>query len=290
MTERRGPRGVRRHLILAVLAFGLTVWSPGSGALELSELPGWTPVGEVAHYGQDELWEYINGAAEQYISFGFQELMHGEWQRDTLVVVLDIYDMGTPLDAYGIFAEQAPERETWVELGTAAAITPPYQCLLVQGRYYVRADMYEGEFSPENGARLLELLAARLPGSIGLPAQLALLPTRDQRPGSVGYAREGFLGLGELRDLVHATYMWGDDEFVLFLMLAEEGEERDALWARLEAKWTRLKGKDRKMLYRKIPYRGLVGVVRTEAGVLGISGPADEGELAKRLTKLSEAD
>ncbi len=276
--------------VLGIMVLGLALWSPGSDALELGELPGWTPVDEVVHYGRDELWEYINGAAEQYISFGFQGLIHGEWQRDSLVVVLDIYDMGTPLGAYGIFVAQAPSRDTWVELGAAAAITPPYQCLLAQGRYYVRADMYEGEFSRENGARLLEMLAARLPGSNDLPPELALLPAQDQVPGTVGYARQDFLGLSELRDLVHATYRWGDEEFVLFCILADEGEEQGAVWARLEAKWTRLKGKKCRMLYREIPYRGLVGVARTETGLLGISGRVDEGQLKSRLAELCEAD
>ena len=37
------------------------------------------------------------------------------------------------------------------------------------------------------------------------------------------------------------------------------------------------------VLYREIPYRGLVGVVQTEDGVMGVSGAADRAALLNRL-------
>jgi hypothetical protein len=37
------------------------------------------------------------------------------------------------------------------------------------------------------------------------------------------------------------------------------------------------------VLFREVPYMGLVGVARTETGLYGVAGAADEAELRDRL-------
>ena len=58
------------------------------------------------------LFEYINGGAELYLSYGFERLISAFYQLgddEEKSIVLDIYDMGTPLQAYGVFGANRRE-------------------------------------------------------------------------------------------------------------------------------------------------------------------------------------
>jgi hypothetical protein len=60
-------------LILGIIIF---LWAPGAGAKEfkLPEVTGWKKSGEVQTFTPKTLYEYINGAADLYIMYDFQEL------------------------------------------------------------------------------------------------------------------------------------------------------------------------------------------------------------------------
>jgi len=55
------------------------------------------------------------------------------------------------------------------------------------------------------------------------------------------------------------------------------------LWTDLAEAWESLKHRGTTILMREIPYRGLVGVVRTDRGIMGVSGAEDLARLIERL-------
>jgi hypothetical protein len=55
-------------------------------------------------YGPENLYRYINGGAELYISFRFTALVSQPYLRENGVEIrLDLFDMGSAASAYGIF-------------------------------------------------------------------------------------------------------------------------------------------------------------------------------------------
>ncbi len=59
-------------------------------------------------YTPDNLYEYINGGAELYISYGFKEASSFVFEKDgEPEIVLDIFDMGSPENASGVFTHSA---------------------------------------------------------------------------------------------------------------------------------------------------------------------------------------
>lgn len=281
--------GLIRHGAISRLAgtAGLLLLTVAvAGAFELT-LEGWEPVGEPVQYGADTLWEYINGAADQYLAYGFQELTHSEWKRNDTIIIVDAYELGTPLQAFGLFLAQAPAPDQRVAIGAGAALSLPYQALLAKGRMYVRVEFYEGPVGREQGLEVLTLLERALPGTSTQPADFRRLPAAGRVPGSEGYARESYLGLRELRDLVHATYTaeWG--EYVVFSLLAEDEAERQVVWNRIAAKW-RASDNSPAFLYREVPYQGFVGVIQTPEGLMGAGQCPDASRLAARLRALTE--
>ena len=69
---------------------------------------GWTAVDQEYRYGRDDLWEYINGAAELFLTYKFRELVVADFEQGDDALTVSVYDMGSPLDAYGVFETEKP--------------------------------------------------------------------------------------------------------------------------------------------------------------------------------------
>jgi hypothetical protein len=274
-----GMRAIFSLVVVLVLGAGCV------GAADFPEIPGWAAAGEVQTFGPDNLWEYINGAADAFLGYGFQSLSVREISAGDVTVAASMYDMGTPVNAFGIYRSEAPPEADRVAIGGEAVVMAPYQCLLLKGPYYVKVDVYDGELSEDAGKKLVAALAGALPGSDGLPAPVRALP-EGMVPGSEGYTRESYLGLSELDSCVHATYGEGDAERQVFIIATDEGDSADAAWKRLASSWTAVEHEGFPVLAKRVPYSGLVGVKRTADGIVGVAGAADTAALIDWLTSL----
>jgi hypothetical protein len=252
-------------------------------AIDFPDLKGWKPVSEVLSYNPDNLYEYIDGAADQFIAFGFQELRSRDLASDSLKVTIDIYDMGTRLNAYGMYKTERPGDEQSLAIGTEAYVSPPYQCLLFKENFYVKVNAFEGEITNENGKPLLEAIANALSGEVGYPKELKLLPSDSKIPDSENFARQAFLGLAELNNCVYANYKDGDKEFKYFVIIPMGQEKNETIWELLTQKWKKLDYEKFPVLTKKVPYIGLNGVMLIDKKIIGVTNCADESEVLKRL-------
>lgn len=292
------PAPRRLAALTAALALLCLAWSGGAlaaggdfadapaqaraAAGEAFPLPdGWKAAGEALRLGPDDLWRHIDGAADQFLAFGFQELRECELAAGETQITVGIYDMGDPLDAFGIYAaERSPDRAD-LGVGAASQASPPWQWLLLKGRFYVKVDKLAGDLSEADGRALLASLAGALPGADSLPAAFAALPAAGRVEGSEGYTRTSFLGLDELTRCVHADYAGEDGAaWTVFLMLPDNGDTPADLLDALGDGWRRGKGRaGREARLRELPYRGLVAVRAAEVGLLGAAGLDSERSL-----------
>jgi hypothetical protein len=245
------------------------------------EVSGWTQAGDVLTYDADNLWEYINGAAELFVSYGVISCQTADLSSGDLTVTLDLYDMGTPLNAYGVFEREASGEAIDVAGAVAAVVSPPYQALLLKGSTYAKVNVFEGELSMEDGRALLEGLADALPGGSSIPSEFGLLPTTGKIAGTESYQAEDFLGLTELTDCVFAEYEGeGDEPWEGFVVLPDAA---DGVWNALFSEWSSVERGGSMVLFREVPYRGFVGVARTDSGLFGVSGAESQDALLARL-------
>lgn len=267
-----------------IMIFFLMMVVCPSMAGDFPKVKGWKPVGEVMTYNAGNLWEYINGAAELFLAYGFQSLRSCDLSHKDLVVTVDIYDMGTRLNAFGVYNTERPRQTKPLSIGAAGIVSPPYQCLLLKDVNYVKVNMYEGEIDEATGKALLQALAAALPGGNEYPVELKGLPEEGKKLGSEGFVKEGYLGLGELNNCVFADYEGkGDSEYQYFHMLLGPKESSKSIWEKLEAKWKATKVEDHPVLFKQIPYKGIVGVILTDKGIFGVTDSEKESEMKKRL-------
>lgn len=251
-------------------------------------IDGWTQDGEVRVFDADNLWEYINGAAELFVGYDVQSCETADLSSGDVVVALDLYDMGTPLNAFGIFSRERAGETVSVSGATDAMVSAPYLAMLVKGGIYAKVNVLEGALTPESGRALLEALVSELPGDAQLPAEFDLLPQGGKVAGSEGFQRVGYLGLTELTNCIYAEYAGEDGEtWEGFAMVAPDPASAESQWNTLASQWDTADHDGSEVLFREIPYRGLVGVVRTEQGIFGASGAEDQAELLGRLDTIA---
>jgi hypothetical protein len=265
-------------LVLGVLSLAGCSGEPSS---DFPSVEGWTQAGEVLMYDADNLWEYINGAAELFVSYGVRSCRTTDLSSGDLTVTVDLYDMGTPLNAFGVFEREASGESVDVSGAVAALVSPPYQALLLKGSTYAKVNVFEGELSMEAGQELLEGLAASLSGESTMPPEFQLLPSEGMVEGTESYQAEAFLGLSELTDCVFAEYAGeGEESWQGFVVRPEAAE---SVWEGLTAEWSSVEAGGFEMRFREVPYRGFVGLTWTDDGLFGVSGAPDQETVQARL-------
>ena len=134
---------------------------------------GWTAVDQEYRYDRESLWEYINGAAEMFLSYRFRELVVADFEQGDGALTIYVYDMSRPLDAFGIFEAEKPAKATVVEdVGSAALMQAPYRGLMIKDRFYVKIEVGSGDITAEVLRGALQDVAEGLPGNSDLPPEL----------------------------------------------------------------------------------------------------------------------
>jgi hypothetical protein len=140
------------------------------------------------YYGPESLFHYINGGAELYISYAFEQVAAFEYAPEKGAEIrVDIFDMGSAASAFGIFAHGRESMAREVGQGSeysAGLLT------FFRYRYYVSLLAY-----PESPSRkrVVYAIARHIERAIGrdgaLPAVIGALPQANLEPASVKYFR-----------------------------------------------------------------------------------------------------
>ena len=79
------------------------------------EISGWKVEGQDEFYNRETLYEYIDGGAELYLTYDFQNVFARRYlKQNAPEIVLEIYDMNSSKDAYGIFSSERQDEEVGI--------------------------------------------------------------------------------------------------------------------------------------------------------------------------------
>jgi len=176
----------------------------------------------------ESLFEYIDGAAESYLSYDFRELLVVDLEKKgtAATLALEIYDMGSPINAFGIFgAERYPENRA-VSIGELGYLEGEALNFMA-GRFYVK--MLGFGLGEETGSVLAGIgakVAAAVKEKGALPALVLAFPKKDLVAQSEKFIRKNFMGYEFLRDGYVASYKADGREMEAFFI--EAGAEKDA--------------------------------------------------------------
>ena len=186
--------------------------------------------GRARLFAKDNLYEYINGHAEYFISSGFKSLAVAEYgeSAEKSCCTADIYDMGAGANAFGVLMGEINDDFTKIDRGFMGFISPR-MLSFSKGPYYVKI----GSFS--DGAPL-ETVAAMIDEAMGdiktdIP-QLKRFPESKAIAGSLRYFKEAYRGIDFLNNVFEKDYLLNDKKLSLALMTGDS-EQLDKKLSRL---------------------------------------------------------
>jgi hypothetical protein len=212
-------------LILGVVIFLL---GPGAEAKDFKfpEMNGWEQSSEIQTFIPKTLFEYINGAADLYLSYDFQELKVAEYQNDKKAsVIVEAYRHKTPTHAFGIYSQERLSNANFLDVRAQGYIENNVLNFLT-GSYYVKMTSYN------TGAEDREILltfAKKMSENLGekgsLPSILSSFPEDGKRKNSEKFINRNFLGYSFLHSAFTADYELSGMKFKLFVIEGEGGND-----------------------------------------------------------------
>jgi hypothetical protein len=188
----------------SVVETGLAAYLPPAGSLA-----GWARSKPPQAYSADTLWEFIDGAAETYVGFGFQDALSVGYTNGEAEVGIEIYQMADSLHAFGIYAQ---ERSPTPQVVTAGAEGYANSNVLNfwKGPCYVK--MIASRPDRPGLAAMTALARAigdRMPGGAPLPRALTGFPPKNLVAHSIKFVPKDILGQRDLTNGFEASYQDG---------------------------------------------------------------------------------
>jgi hypothetical protein len=182
--------------------------------------PDWVMKERVTLYNSDTLFDHINGEAELYFPYGFDMLATATYlnkKNPDVWVVVDVYRMGSLLDAFGIYSNYRKADAAGVVIG-AEGFASSSQLMFYQDRYFVRIQV-TGATSLEQELLLAcgRTVSRNLPLNTGHPGELeALVGIPGMVTKSERYLAQSILGYAFFRRGMIAEAMLGGERVQVF--------------------------------------------------------------------------
>jgi hypothetical protein len=275
-----GPDNRKRSTVSCVVLSCLLILSEGGtvsdfGKVIPTKIGPLTASGEDVSYDRNTLYDYMDGGAEVYLAFDFRSV----WARrfagpGELEVTLDIYDMGSPEEAFGIFSSAREDPDAGIGQDSEYG----YGLLRFrQGRYFVTVTASEEDEASEKAVLDVGREVVKHLGPPGpAPDILACLPEPSLRPDRTSYfhanvslnnrlflSSDNILHLTRDTDCVLAEYETGGAEPARLLLVRYPDEIRAG-----EARRT--------FLAAYLPEAGAEGLARTENGKWALAAQRNE--------------
>ena len=140
-------------------------------------------------YLPGNLYEYINGGAELYLSYQFQKSYSRIYQaKDQPDITIDIFDMSNSFNAYGVFMHGREQLDSITAQIGQGSETNPGMTVFWKDRYFISILAYpETDPSKQAVSKLAHQVSNSIPGTGPQPEILQLLPDDSKIIESIRY-------------------------------------------------------------------------------------------------------
>ena len=253
------------------------------------KVDGWGSPGNIEQYTRENVFNYINGASEFYLSYGFQELWVAEYTgSDGSSLMVEVYRHATPVNAFGIYTQERSTFATFIDMGIQGYCEPP-MLIFLKGAWYVKINGYgEQAMVPDNLVRMANAIAGRLPGSAAWPAILSAFPADGKVQNSETYIAKDFLGYSFFPDAYQCDYTAGESDFRVFIIDCDDVDDCREMLEQYQPLVVSTSKIDEKRYLIFDPYHGLIALQWAGSFIYGILDTDDE-ELAISYLELTAA-
>lgn len=201
----------------------------------------WSATESDQYYNNETLFDYIDGAAELYLSYGFDTVISRRYTApDEMDIVAEIFDMKGVRDAFGVFTNMREKNQN--EFGQGSQQLEG-SLIFWKDQYFVSISTNK---SSEKSLAAMKKIAAfidkAIPDKGAIPAIINLLPQQSLLPEGFCYfhhyiwlnsyyfiANYNILDIDEKTDAVIAKY--GPADKRVYLLLVQYPDESKALAA-----------------------------------------------------------
>ena len=189
------------------------------------ELGGFKKQTNYPVYTPDNLWDFINGAADNYLAYGFVDLHVAEYKKGKDVIKLEVYRHSDNTMAFGIYSSERSPSFRFVNLGTQGYIADG-AINYFKGNYYVKIRTFSTKEKVLHSAESLALkVAESLEGEAVMPPLLSQFPDEGKKQNEETFINESVLGHKFLNRAFKALYESGTDNFSIFIIDNKSDEE-----------------------------------------------------------------
>ena len=141
------------------------------------EIKGWKQSGEPQTFLPGTLYEYINGGADLYLAYDFQELKVTEYLDDKkATVTVEVYRHKSPTEAFGIYSQERLPDANYLNIGAQGYMDKNILNFLA-GSFYVKINSYNTGADDQG---VLQAFAKKIEENLnergGLPSLLVRFP------------------------------------------------------------------------------------------------------------------
>jgi hypothetical protein len=182
-------------------------------------------------YLPETLFEYINGAAEIYLVYDFQELIVAQYenQGSPASLTLEIYDMGREKNSFGIYSAERFPDSNFLSIGNGGYVEEGALNFIVD-KYYIKLLCFDCQDDSEN---ILKYFSQEIMKKFKEPRRLPILLSSFPRKGliknSEKFVLRNFLGYSFLHDGYVARYKLDELEFECFIIEGDSVEDAQSM-------------------------------------------------------------
>ncbi len=240
----------------------------------------WKKKGPVEHYPGKKLYEYIDGEADIYFSYGFKTCFSAKYVNSGTKnheIEVNVYNLDKAIHAFGLFRELSAYDTVKSRPGIEGVITDNY-IYFYKDRYYVALSNKSSiKLNRDVFFELSQLLSKQITGQSTLPKRVAWFPKKGKLAGSERYVIENFLSRSYLGDVVSVQYNINNTPFKLFILSAATDSAAGEILKKIENDFRSKKDTKIKSPLKKFPHSISDKLVAIQNGsrITGVSGVGD---------------
>lgn len=188
------------------------------------QLPGFKIHTDYPVFTPSDLYDFIDGAADNYLAYGFTDLHVGEYKKGREVIKAEIYHHSDHTMAFGIYSSERSPSFRFLNIGAQGYKTDGV-INFFKGNYYVKIRTYSKK---EKTLQAMESAAMKISQMLGgeseMPLQLGLFPSEGKKMNEETYINESVLGHSFLNKAFKASYSNGTDDFAIYIIQSGSAE------------------------------------------------------------------
>jgi len=252
------------------------------------EAAGWQQAEKPQIFSPETLYEHINGAADLYLKYDFQDLQVVEYRNEKKAsVTVEIYRHRTSYHAFGIYSQERLANANFLNIG-AQGYSESMVLNFIKGFYYVKISSYNtGADDQEILLTFARKIAQNLEGPTSLPEILLSFPGEGKKKNSEKFIARDFLGYSFFHSGFTADYELSGKKFQIFVIEGKNQNDSREMIEKYQKQADPLDKKSGEGLYRfKDRYHGEVDLYWQGKYIWGIMSLDDPNLRSQYLKKL----